>query len=354
MKYTTTTLLSILLPWLACAQGPTEEDSSAYPYVLPIWADKVIERGMGDQMQLPFGISAHYVNAFIDLEITEFGLALGGQDLTGIINKETLNFQSVNATTNGTNLRADAWVLPFLNVYGLFSAVTGSTEVSLQPTWKDATGEVILEMQEFGSKVEFDALAYGMGVTMIYGFDNYFMSSDFNFSKTQTELLKDQVLYGTFSIRVGRRFQLSKTNKNMMLAAYMGAMYRDFMGADGNNGSIGMDEVFPEADATFNQLADDKIAENQEAIDELGPFDPQRVVLEARNTAIRTIQDAVNDSGFFTTTVEYFIRKEMIQAWTFQFGFNFQINRNWALRGEYGVSDSQRFLMSGLQYRFGL
>ncbi|WP_456457838.1 hypothetical protein [Reichenbachiella sp.] len=334
----------------------SSQDSTDYPYVLPIWADKVIERGMGDEMQLPFGLNVNYVNAFIDLEITEFELSFGGRDLTGIINSETLNFTSVTATTNGANFRADAWILPFMNVYGLFSKVRGSTGVSLQPTWYDSTGDIILQLPEFSSKVEFDAIAYGAGSTLIYGFDNYFMSTDFNFSRTETELLEDQVTYATFSTRVGRRFFPSKKNRHMFIAGYIGAMYRDFIGSDGNNGSIGLDEVFPDADATFNQRVDDKVQANEDEIADLHPiFDASEILkLRAENAILQEIQTTVNDSGLFTASIDYFIRKEMIQAWTFQFGFNFQINKTWAVRGEYGVSDSQRFLMTGLQYRFGL
>ena len=334
----------------------SNQDSSAYPFVLPIWADKAIERGMGDELQLPFGLNINYVNAFIDMEITEFELSFGNRDLTGIINSETLNFTSVTATTNGANFRADAWILPFLNVYGLFSSVKGSTGVSLQPTWYNATGDIILQLPEFSSKVEFDAIAYGAGSTMIYGFNNYFMSTDFNFSRTETELLQDQVTYATFSTRVGRRFFPSKKRRDMFIAGYIGAMYRDFIGDDGNNGSIGLDEVFPEADATFNQRVDDKIQANEDEIATLNPiFDAGQIVkLRAENVLLQEIQTAVNESGLFTASIDYFIRKEMIQAWTFQFGFNFQISKTWALRGEYGVSDSQRFLMTGLQYRFGL
>ncbi|UXX79687.1 hypothetical protein N7E81_00995 [Reichenbachiella carrageenanivorans] len=352
----TTSLLFLLSSSLVAQVLEKDTTTAAYPYVLPIWADKVIERGMGDLMQLPFGLSAHYVNAFIDLEITEFELQVAGQDLTGIINTETLNFTSVTATTNGINFRGDAWILPFLNVYGLFSKVEGSTGVSLKPTWTDATGDVILEMPEFSSKVEFDAIAYGGGATLIYGFDNYFMSSDVNFSRTNTELLKDQVTYATLSTRVGRRFALSKTKKDRLIAVYIGAMYRDFIGDKGNHGEIGLDQVFPEADGIFNQRVDDKIAANEQTIiDEgWGPANPNRIKLEAQNAALGKIQTVVNESGLFTTDINYFIHKEMIQAWTFQFGFNFQINKTWAVRGEYGVADSQRFLMTGLQYRFGL
>lgn len=330
-------------------------DSTIYPYVLPVWAQKVQDRGMADQLQLPFGLNVNYVNAFIDMQITEFELLLGGRDVSGIINTETLNFTEVNATTNGINLRADAWILPFLNVYGLFSSVTGGTNVSLKPTWKNSTGDVILQLPEFSSKVEFDAMAYGAGATMIFGWNGYFSSVDVNYSRTDTELLEKQVGYLTMSARLGHKFGLSKTNEDFFIAPYVGVMYRNFVGDRGSSGKIGFDEVFPELDNTFNTNVDERIAENQDKIDN----DPtltlaDKIKLQAENQALNTIKDEVNNSGVFTTEINYYIRKDLIQAVTFQFGFNLQINKNWMLRGEYGIADSQRFIMTGLQYRFGI
>ena len=132
-------------------------------------------------------------------------------------------------------------------------------------------------------------------------------------------------------------------------------MYRNFVGAKGSNGSINMNEVFPEMDVSFNDNVDTRIQENTDAIDNLHPiFDAEEIrQLKVRNRTLNTIQTTVNDSGLFNTEINFFIHKEMIQPTTFQFGYNFQINKHWMLRGEYGVSDSQRFLMTGLQYRFG-
>ncbi len=329
-------------------------DTATYPYVLPIWGQKVQDKGMADQLQLPFGVNANYVNAFMELDITEFQLLVGGKDLSGIINTETLNFTSVSATTNGSNFRADAWILPFMNVYGMLSIVKGTTNVSLQPTWKDAVGDVILQLPEFSSIVEFDALAYGAGTTLIFGWNGYFLSTDINYSRTETALLEEQVGYLTLSARGGYRFFLNKKNENLFIAPYVGMMYRDFVGSHGSNGSIGLDEVFPELDESFNNKANEAIQENQDVIDDPNTSLADKIKLEARNQAIEEIQDRVNDSGVFTTEINYYIKKDLIQTVTFQFGFNFQINRNWMLRGEYGVSDSQRFLMTGVQYRFGV
>ncbi|PIB35879.1 hypothetical protein BFP72_10975 [Reichenbachiella sp. 5M10] len=350
-------LCTLLFPNTLTAQD-AESDSTIYPYVLPIWGQKAQDRGFGDQLQLPFGFNVNYVNAFIDMEITEFGLAIAGHDLSGVVNKETLNFTNVNATTNGLNYRADAWVLPFLDVYALFSAVTGGTDVSLQPTWTDATGETILQLPEFSSSVEFDALAYGIGTTFIFGWEGYFLSTDVNISRTDTELLKDQVGYLTLSARVGHRFFLNKNNRDLFVAPYFGMMYRNFVGSKGNNGTINMDEVFPDLQDTFDTTVDAKIQANDDEIAMLNSNPIQNAgeiaKLTAENAALNTIKTKVDDSGVFSTEIDYFIKKDLKQTVTFQFGFNLQLNKHWMVRGEYGVADSQRFLMTGLQYRFGV
>ncbi len=330
------------------------QDTTAFPYVLPIWGQKVQERGFADQLQLPFGLNVNYVNVFMDLEISEFELLFGGRDLTGIFNVETLNFTQVSATTNGANFRADAWVLPFMNVYGLFSSVTGGTNVSLQPTWKDATGEVILQLPEFSSEVKFNAIAYGIGTTIVYGWNGWFSSIDMNYSRTETALLENQVGYLTMSARMGHRFFLSKKNREFFIAPYAGMMYRNFVGPRGSKGSIGMDEVFPDLNESFDDKVEAKLDANNEIINDPNTSAAEKIKLQAQNQAIETIAEAVDESGIFTTEIDYYIEKDLIQTITFQFGFNLQINKKWMLRGEYGISDSQRFLMTGLQYRFGV
>jgi hypothetical protein len=330
------------------------KDTAQYPYVLPIWGQKVADRGMADQLQLPFGLNINYVNVYMALDITEFGLEVGGRDFSNVLNVETLNFTDVNATSNGVNLRADGWVLPFMNVYGMFSNVTGGTNVSLQPTWKNAEGETILQLPEFSSNVKFDAMTYGLGSTFIFGWNGYFSSVDFNYSRTNTALLKEQVGYATLSARVGYRFLLSKKNKDVFIAPYVGMMYRDFVGAKGNRGSIGLDEVFPELDESFNNNVNDKITYNESVINDPTTSASDRIKLKAQNQALETIQDEVNESGVFTTTIDYQIKKELIQTTTFQMGFNFQFNKHWMVRGEYSLSENQRFIMTGLQYRFGV
>lgn len=334
------------------------KSKTVYPYKLPIWGQKAYDKGFGDQLQLPYGFNVNYVYSFIDMEISEFTLNIGDLDLSDILNKETLNFTEVSATSSGVNLRADLWLFPFMNVYGLYSKVTGGTNVSLQPTWKDAIGNIILQLPEFSTSVNFDAAAYGAGTTLVFGYQNYFLSTDINYSATSTALLDGQVGILNISARLGYKFNLSQKNPDFFLAAYVGVMNRDFVGAKGSSGSIKFNEVFPDIDTVFNDKVDAKIAENEQKISDLGSspiLNANEIIkLQAQNIALNEIEQRVNDSEAFSNSINYFIKKDMIQTRTFQLGFNLQLNKHFMFRGEYGISGSQKFILTGLQYRFGL
>lgn len=345
--------------FLSFGQSEVIKDSipdKGYPYKLPIWGQKAYEKGYGDQLQLPLGVNINYVYAYIDMKISEFTLNIGDYDLSDILNIETLNFTEVSATSSGLNYRADAWVFPFMNVYGLFSKISGGTNVRLQPTWKDSLGNIILQLPEFGASVDFDAIAYGVGTTLVFGYQNYFLSTDINYSATDTELLDNQVGVMNLSARLGYKFDLSRKNPDFFLAAYVGIMNRDFVGAKGSSGSIQFNEVFPNIDTVFNDRIDTRVAENNEKIDNLNPItDAGEIVkLKAQNLALEEIQTRVNDSEAFSSSINYFIKKDMIQTRTVQFGFNLQLNKHFMFRGEYGISGSQKFILTGLQYRFGI
>jgi hypothetical protein len=68
-------------------------------------------------------------------------------------------------------------------------------------------------------------------------------------------------------------------------------------------------------------------------------------LLSAADNAISTID---------TSTVQYSMDKRPKDAWNFIVGSQFQLNKHWMLRGEYGFLGIQNSVISGLQWRFGL
>jgi len=360
------------------AQGqdlPEKEEQlldTIYPYLLPIYGQKVAERGYSTQ--LPFGFNLNYTHNEMDLFISEFYLNIGS-DPNSLLNQladeyltlETLNFQRVNATTDGLNIRADMWLFPFANVYGLYAANRGVTGVYLQPEWYDDNGDLLLSLPAFGAEAQFDAMTWGIGTTWVYGYDNYFVSVDANFTKSYSELLDDPAKLVVASARVGNLIEFKKERK---LAVYVGGMWRNFVDRKGNYGSIKLNEVFPDIGNNVFPAIDQRVQANtgqinanNATISTLNPDRPaeaaqialleqQNSVLNGKNQALGTLDNGLQT--LFASDVEYKIQKEIINNWSVQFGFNFQFTENWQLRGEYGVANGNTFVLTGLQYRFGL
>lgn len=335
---------SIFLILLVCiasfrlqAQETQETKSDKYPYHLPIWGDKVYERGY--DLPLPIGIGVNYVFNEMFLDISEFGMSINNVDLSPWLNMESLGFQKTVATSSGVNLRIDSWILPFLNVYGLFSQVYGSTSVRLAPVFGGIT------FPEFGSTVDFDASAYGLGATLVYGYKNYFISGDINHSWTSTELLTKQVGVLTLSGRVGRSFKLKRDQR---VVFYVGMMYRNFTKAEGNSGSIKLNEALPGIEDAYNNWYNGLTPIQQKTLN--------RVYNQIEDAVYDKTGEAIDigEGNLFSSDIGYNIKKELIQTTSFQFGGQFEFDKRWALRGEFGIAKEIKFILFGINYRLGI
>lgn len=324
-----------------------------WKYKLPIWGQKVTDRNI--ELQKPFGLNVNYVANELQLALTEFSMNFyDGQNLDEFINPETLNFTETIATTNGVNVRADAWILPFFNFYGLYSRNQGSTKVSFQPQVTEydlgQNGNLkqitTLENAISVPKVLFDTNSFGIGSTVVYGWSNYFVNVDGNMTWTTSDLLEQTVKFFVGSARIGRRVTF---DNDMKLAVYIGVMYREFVDKENNTGSLGV----PELDEAMTQAIDGitDITKARLKVLELNPDENAEEIQRLKDRLVRL--DNAGDSIENTDAVNYKIKKEIIDNWSTQVGFNFEINDNWMYRGELGYSAYSRFFMTGLQYRFG-
>ena len=341
-------------------QFPKEDSTSVrkteYPYVLPIWGQKVADRNI--DLQLPFGFNMNYVYNQMSLELTHFSMNFyDGENLDDIINPQTLNFTETVATANGLNLRGDAWILPFLNVYGLYSKNQGSTKVSFQPqtieTGLGPAGNLMeirtLEEPISVPEVLFKTNSFGMGATGVYGWDDYFVSVDGNMTWTKSDLLAETITFFVGSARIGRRVSF---RNGMKLAVYIGAMYRNFVNKENNTGSLAvpeLDEGMSKAIDGFTALNNEQIAFWESMPNGAPGKDEKLTELYAREDRLVDAKTRIESSD----AINYSIRKEIINNWSTQVGFNFEISEHWMYRAELGYRDNQKFFMTGLQFRFG-
>jgi len=182
----------LVLPATVHAQAPDAgNDPYEWPYRFPLWGEKLGERGI--RFPLPFGIGLNYV--FVDQPIEISRVAVGVNDSEMVDLSEILEFGDLSAKLHAVNLRADLWLLPFLNVYVMGNyAIQAETDVS------------IVEPFAFGAGAVQSGYGGGFGTTISGGAWGFFGTLDLNWTWNKMEKLEIPV--GTFLLtpRVGRNF----------------------------------------------------------------------------------------------------------------------------------------------------
>lgn len=331
---------------------------SEYPYMLPIWGKKVVAKGFN--IPKSAGLSIQYVYQQSDIAITDLSVGFNHGQMYPL--DQIIRFNSAVATTNGVNIRPDFWLFPFLNVYALFAKSKTSTEIDAgvwlpqDSTWKQVTN--------LHTKANFNATTVGFGVTPTVGIRGYFLILDANFSWSDIEELAKPAFVFVFGPRFGKNIPMKK--KDMSLALWAGG-FRVQMGSS-TSGSINASDILP-LDQWQQQVSNGyaKAAESQQKVDNwwngLTPAQQKNPVNVARHETANRVLGAYGNvldgasqivSNAGDGSVQYSLNKTQKQKWNFILGAQYQLNRSWMLRAEYGFLGTRQQLIAGLQWRFNL
>ena len=159
--------------------------------VLPFGLSKVPE-AMRTHMPLPYGISVQYLYVTEKLSIRDFELSVNGQKIPPSL----ANLKSLNQLTQTVTFRADAWLLPFLNLYGIGGYVTGTaTNLNLS----------LFAPFSVPGKFPYHGSVYGVGSTLAGGYGPVFLNYDVNYTWTNVNMLDTSVETLVQGIRGGYR-----------------------------------------------------------------------------------------------------------------------------------------------------
>jgi hypothetical protein len=330
--------------------------NAEYPYALPIWGEKATK--LGFNLPLSAGLSLNYLWQESDLIINnlKIGFNSGPQyDLDDII-----RFNNAISTTNSVNFRPDIWLFPFLNVYGIFASTQASTNVDF--TVYVPNGDGFTEVQTFNTVADFNATTAGFGVTPTIGVGGGWMALDMNFTWTDIAELEEPAFSFVFGPRLGKSFKFNKPESN--IAVWVGG-FRVKLNT-GTNGSLPLADFIPDNDL------DNKINSGLEKVDNaqvmlddwwnnlsaleqaqnLVKYQAANTALNKANNFLISASDALN--GIENSTVDYSLDKKQKNMWNFVIGSQYQVNKRWMIRGEFGFLASRTQFLGGVQYRFGL
>ncbi|MBN2416483.1 hypothetical protein JXO52_11605 [bacterium] len=170
--------------------------------MLPLW--KSLAEGKDLPSPIGFGVnlfhqdqSFHIMNA--QLDVPSIGIGVIIPDDVAIRNRVT-----------ETNFRADVWILPFMNVFGIVGAIDGETQVDYE-----FLNEKLV--------VDYKGLVYGAGLTMAGGFNHYFASITATATNTKLDESESTAEAWILTPKIG----VSMDGWRMMegWALWIGAMY---------------------------------------------------------------------------------------------------------------------------------
>ena len=328
-----------------------------YPYVLPIWGQKVTNLGY----DLPYsaGISINYIGQESDILINNLQVGFNGGQMFEM--DDIVRFTETTSRSSSINIRPDVWLFPFLNVYGIFAKSSLSTQVALDVYAPTAGNDEPLF--DYNTQVDFEGTTFGIGFTPTMGVGGGWVALDMNVTWNDIAQLDDPAVAFVFGPRLGKQFKFR--NPERALSVWVGGFRLKIN--TGTKGNLNASDVIPFPVEVEMKIEGgiDELAQRQEDLDDwynsLTPpeqiinkpiYDAKTAVLGKANEVMYRALDVVQNVQ--TSTIQYSIDKYPRNKWNFIVGSQFQLNKRWMIRGEVGFLGSRTQILGGLQYRFGI
>ncbi len=306
-----------------------------YPYILPILGDKAHERGY--KPQLPFGIMFNSLVVKQTLELTNMQVGFG--NFLSSTTPRMFNLDSITAfdplvtQTSTFNVRVDAWILPFLNIYGILGKIK--------------TADIDVNMTEpfpLSVQTSIEGWYSGFGAMMSGKLGPLFLSIDANRNYNHNPRLSDPAIITMGSFRLGPIINIPK-RPNMKVVLWVGAMYSKFNSL--TQGTINTADLAPNAG--------DKVDEMHEDLDQwyndLGPVKQNLYnnTYENLGSGLDLLKDGVN-----STYIAYQMDKTSLKPWNMLLGVQYQYNDHWQARVEAQLLGARIAGLFSVNYRFGI
>ncbi len=268
---------------------------------LPFFGQEVID--LGFELPLPFGVSVIPASFEQDLTLSDLRIGSGGVATRPI---ESLNFDNPSVKNTALQLKFDAWLFPFMNVFATVGQVDGRATVPLSLLGQDllpdrcdrpiATPAFCDQVFSATAKPDYDGTNWSIGTTLAMGWDRFFFVLPMVYAVSDIDILNTDVDAINISPRFGINADLGRYGD---IAIFAGATYLKA-------------EV---------EVAGDVVFDN--------PGDPGKDL-----------------------TLSYRLVEENKDPWNAAIGTNWQLNQRWGLLLEVGLGGTRDDVIAGLTYRF--
>ena len=304
-----------------------------YDYTFPFLGQGAYKQGFDIPYPVGIMMNSLYMNQGILISNMQLGIKSPTRDVP-LTDVDFIQFGDNYNASYSFNVRPDVWLLPFVNVYGLFGYGKTKTEVNLIAP---------IEMQ---SIVEQGIRTMGFGIMGAGGVGPIWFSVDANFTWNKPDLVDQPTQVNVLGLRLGHTFVFKK-RPDRNFAIWAGGM-RVHMSSE-TTGSIALIDALP---ASTWEKKDQIVADYWEwynALDPNNPIDKRKI--EKADEVLTPIVDGI-DSRDGSSTIRYGMDKQTLQLWNGVIGAQFQLNKHWQFRTEAGVFGDRKSILVSANYRF--
>ena len=219
-------------------EGSEGKPSKKWNYALPFFAQNVID--MGYELPRPYGLQILLVGMNQQLYLDNLEVGFNGGDKYDI---NFVSFPGARARNYTPQVKLDAWVFPFLNVFGFIGYIDGDSTVKFQ-----ISGDQVLLNQGidcnnpknfferrlcralkgkspvFRVDSNFRGYNVGLGAVLATGWRDYFFTLPITYSYSFVDITDSRIETINLTPRVGKVIDLRTRGK---LAVFVGATYQD-------------------------------------------------------------------------------------------------------------------------------
>jgi hypothetical protein len=299
---------------------------STYPYTFPAWGQKIAKKGIA--LPLPAGVMANYFAGSQQINISDLQVGFNGGPLVPL---DFIKFGQVKANFQSVSTRVDLWVLPFVNVYGIFGETFASTNVNISAPFT------------FSSEAKFKGPTTGVGISVGGAVRGMFFIADYNNTWSFLDKIEGAVYTQSVSPRLGRAFSF-KDHPYRNVTFWVGAS-GIFINRT-TQGTINLSDLNP---SISQQTLDDIKNETAAWFQTLTPA--QKIVTKQ---IAQAISDKFAGLDVKDATISYSLIKRATSHFSMLTGGQFQLNPRWQFRSEVGYLGGRSSFLGSVNYRFGL
>ncbi|MEM9251126.1 MAG: hypothetical protein AAGB29_02135, partial [Planctomycetota bacterium] len=244
--------------------------------------------------------------------LENLSVAINGGDFQPI---DFVDFGTPSVENTSGQVKFDAWVFPFMNVYASLGKFDGDGEIPLAIEGRDLVDFLDLgrlcgggplepsfcsEILTAVARPEYDGESFTLGVNLAMGWENFFVTLPISHAWTEVNIIDNTVTAWNISPRFGYLIDLERTGA---LALYVGGTWLD------------------------------------SEVDLAG-----RVAFDTSGSGIPGLGDSV--------AVDFEISQRNKDRWNYLLGFNWELSPRWMLQAEAGTGGSRDNFIASLTWRW--